>query len=220
MKTLLLALTCLAFVPSALAQTIDTYPAFDGQGIQSFGPEGTVVTYGQILTAPAQSRLLSFTTSLAALNAASFEYRFYVSLWDDATRTTIGTPLFTSGVLNSPTTLDPAGTFVFETTTVPVDLALTPGERYMAFYTYENPDGFGSGVALMAVTANPYAGGRFLTSTGFGSALETRPWDNDFGDNYDLAFRAEFAPVPEPGALATLALGLAFARRHRRPRRV
>lgn len=92
MKRTLPPLLALALAALSPAQAIDTYPDFDGEGIIAFGPDGGTVTFGQSFVAPAQSRLVSFTSSLASLDGESFAYRFFVSRWDEANRVTLGGP--------------------------------------------------------------------------------------------------------------------------------
>lgn len=100
-------------------------------------------------------------------------------------------------------------------------LALRTGTYYVAFLTvaglYDSVydageiratiyDAYGPGNGFVAESGNDF------------NRLTTERWYNGFGGS-DLAFRASFSSVPEPGTLATAALGacLLLGLRRRRP---
>jgi hypothetical protein len=186
-------------------------PAWDNSsGVGSWGNGGATPTYGQTITVPADGNniLNSFTFHVARLGVSTSSINFfaYVQSWN-GTQTT-GSPLFTSGLLATNASPD------FSTYTVNPNLALTPGNVYVLYFSTvgvanANTNSYGFGLT----TSDTYAGGGFFYSNqdfpdpaaGSLSDLNTT-WGNRAGD---LAFTATFSgATPEPQSLGMCALGL------------
>lgn len=89
--------------PAAQAQIIVDNP---GTGTVSPWGNSSAATFGQVVTAPTGSiRLSSFTFTLASLisGAGSIPFRAYVYAWDNVNNHAVGSSLFTSAVLTTPT---------------------------------------------------------------------------------------------------------------------
>lgn len=199
-----ISLISLALGAAASAQTISTYPNWDGSsGISPFGNSNTS-TYGQTLTAPALSFLKSYKTSFLYNTGDPFSFRFYVAAWDEATNRIVGGLLYESGDVTSAASGAGFVSYTFNT-----NLALTPGSRYVAFTSTSTqlyrPGGLDSQAFIFS---DAYAGGKFVyqnNGTDF-SSLASSAWDTGFSYG-DTAFEASFQAVPEPASLAILALG-------------
>jgi hypothetical protein len=221
---LLLAAVVLVCSHSAAGEpiTIDTTgPDGPGpEGVGSFGEPGAA-TVGQTFVAPAGALqldrftfFLEFTGAAGVRNPPGGPARFagYVSAWDGEKAT--GPLLFASGEtqLTTPDVLTPV---TFDT-----GIRVTPGGTYVAFLS---ASGFFDGLednTGLRVEGDPYAGGGHVAlnnGNDFSQIFTTR-WGGLAPR--DLAFRAEFTPVPEPSTMLLVGTAVAAgaARRRRRKR--
>ena len=189
---------------------INTIPAWNGvSSIQAFGSSATP-TFGNTIAVPLTDSILdSFSFEISLPSSISFAG--YVYAWDDRPpnvdgsggTTAIGDRLFQSAPTHT------AGTGAFELITfVTYGLPLIPGAQYVLFAStseYSNPSGSGLWGAQAYFTPDWYAGGAFVFNNNNDSSLWTASyptggWVGSFIPNGgDLAFRAEFSSVPEPG---------------------
>lgn len=212
--TIILALGTALLAASAQAQmTIDTTPFWNGtDNVSPFGLPYTA-TYGQTISAPLSDPYLtsfSFEMNLPA----TVLFQGYVYAWNGAEAS--GTALYTSGLTST------AGTGFQEITFDTGTLSLTPGSSYVLFASVSaNPTSTGTGSWGQPGNTDVYSGGAFvyLDNGTNPSEWTTTPWTQNFlGTGGDLAFKATFAPTPEPSvlALAGLAgLSLLFLRRRK-----
>jgi hypothetical protein len=106
---------------------------------------------------------------------------------------------------------------------IPTDVAVTPGSKYIAFVSARllaplpEEDVRECAMGLVNTGTDLYSGGDFMSLFAAGDA---EAWTNSNWTrwvNGDLAFRAEFSPVPEPCSLASLAVCcLAVIRKQKR----
>lgn len=210
---------------------IDTFSAWassGGGGIRPFGTPNTS-TYGETFVAGPASLLNSFTFALQS--DSPFAFRGYVMAWDGLKAT--GPVLFASGDITTSGT-----STVFTDYTVNTGgIALTPGQKYVAFFSTSQASNSGGGTSSMAGNFHNFdPNGEFVfdnNGTDF-SRLTSSTWDGNsslfftIANTADVAFRADFsagpAPVPEPGIVATAltmlggtGLGLLRGGRRRRP---
>ena len=180
--------------------------------VGSFG-EPNAATVGQTFIAPPNARLDRFTFYLFYVEGGPARFSGHVGNWDGAKVT--GPLLYTSGERQLTTPLTPIPV-TFETGGVPV----TPGRRYVAFLSASNFfDGLEDNTNLF-LEGNTYTGGGHvaLANGSNFSEIFTRDWRGL--DPLDLAFVAEFSPVPEPSTMMLFGTGAAAmaaaARRRRR----
>jgi uncharacterized protein with beta-barrel porin domain len=181
-----------ALATTAIAEPIDTTPAWNGTNfISSWGVPNTA-TYGQTITATTtQSRLTDFTFYLNQQNGTAPQYQAFVYQWDDTTRRIVGPALYTSGIMTAP-----SGS-VFNPVTISTGgVLLTPGQQYVLFLTTSTVSGQANGSYRWGSVGNntTYAGGQFVfqnNGTNFGN-LSTANWSFIAED---LAFIAALTPT-------------------------
>ena len=179
--------------------------------IAAWGNGDATPTYGQTITVPTDGNniLNSFTFYFEpGSGGPSINFRAYVQSWNGTQIT--GSPLFTSGLLATNTT---AG---FSAYTVNPNLALTPGNVYVLYFSTIGVTNANTNQYAFGFTPDTYAGGAFVYSnqdmgnpaTGSLSDLNANTWNHAIPD--DLAFTATFSSsTPEPQTLGMCALGLA-----------
>src|SRR5262245_6406042 len=128
-KTMLLGgAAFLALSLPAGAQTIDTFPQWNGSTfISSWGITNTA-TYGQTFTPNGAQTTLSGFTIAAGFGGAAVPYQAYVYAWDSVNNRITGAALYTSAV---GTTTAGAGYTNYSFNTGPI--TLTPGQQYVVF---------------------------------------------------------------------------------------
>jgi len=203
----------LALSPSASARaaTIDTTGSDTGTIIQ-FGAPNTA-TYGQTFTAPG-SVLDSFSLFLRdrAAGTASLDLRGYVAGWNDLVASTI---LYES----STRTMNAGG--ALQQFDFSPNLALTPGNEYVAFLSIANLPDQPESTFGMPHGVDQIPGEFVFINNGMSPAQWTLiPWSQDFVGQDDVWFQASFdlTPTPEPATLllwGTAMAGLGVARRRR-----
>jgi hypothetical protein len=208
---------------SATAQadliSFDTVPEWDGvTSVAAWGSvqSGFSPTFGQTFLAPSgPNSLLSFSFFLTDFTPGdTLTYQAAVFSWSGSLlggnppQGATGSPVF----LSAPRTFIDTGNFQ-EVLINTGGVDLTPGGAYVALLT---TTGGSSGSALglyqfgltgfFAHQSNNGGGGFVFNDNPDFYQLNTAPWStsDDFGD---LAWRAEFRPVPEPSALVLFCLG-------------
>ncbi len=205
---------------SAGASTIS---AGGGSFVQSWGKDAgnpNTQTYGQTITAPADSVLTDFSfwlgrtsTNFPVPTDPSLDFMAYVYSWNEGLSMAEGPALFTSGVFtHNASTSTPFTQYTFVTG----GLALTPGNTYALFLSTSGLAGLGH-VQWEAATLDEYAGGHFIF---LNNGEDTGQWTTAVwgsGIASDLHFEANFSDrsVPEPTTLLLLGtgFGVAFVRR-------
>jgi hypothetical protein len=206
----LLAATMLMGV--ATAASAQTYANARGTDIATFGNNSTI-TYGQTFTAPGGT--LSSWTFYNTTNSNAGE-QFAIGAWDG---TTVTSNLFTAG--SNAVSADAAGYFAH--TVSGINLALTAGVTYYAYYTTYNVSNPVSGVTFQGSASSPL-GGQFLYGAG---NINTSPVGAAYTGysvadmRYSATFAATPGGVPEPATWAMLMLGFGgigfgLRRAHRR----
>jgi hypothetical protein len=216
-QSLLVVALLLVCAPRAAGDplTIDTIgpDGLPNMAVGSFG-EPNAGTVGQTFIAPPDARRLDrFTFYLIYVEGGPARFSGHVGNWDGAKVT--GPLLYASGERQLTTPLTPIAV-TFETGGVPV----TPGRSYVAFLSASNFfDGLEDNTNLF-LEGNTYGGGGHvaLANGNNFSEIFTRNWRGL--DPLDLAFVAEFTPVPEPSTMMLFGTGAAAmaaaARRRRR----
>jgi hypothetical protein len=159
------------------ATVIDTYPDWEGLTTISWS------TVAQSFTAPADHLLLNYTTSLSPTNNRTLG--FEIVSWNPASGPAGGI-VFTQQVA-WPTT----GILTLSN----LNLNLTPGAHYAAILDL---GGYTGPSVLFQKNQNSYDQGNGAWRLGNGN------WEY-LQAGYNTAFRAEFAPIPEPMALSLAA---------------
>jgi uncharacterized protein (TIGR03382 family) len=232
------ALACLFSIPAARAQlsynTILTWDHISNSGYFGQATDDNAPTFGETFVAPALDTVLNdFTFYVGSTDGAtdqtdnrnflpdattdSYTVQGEVFAWTgdliagDPTQGTTGAALFTSPTF----TITPNGAFEEVTVSIPLGgLTLTAGDDYvidLTDITASNPSDWGIfGVIPFSRAPNDGGGGfNFANVVG-----QDGTWD-DFQDNGDLAFQADFtAPVSSsvPDAANTaIVFGLGLA---------
>ncbi len=198
MKHTTRVLAALALLLGSVAQAKASVIDIPGNGtFGTWGPR-TNQSWGQSFTVlPGDTVLNDYTLTVGSpptINPLSdFLFVSQVYAWNGSS--TIGSALFTSSVLTIPDDYDTPITFF-------PDIAVTPGQQYIAFVTNQ-PNGValsGSGYGYMLLdTLNNYSGGGFFYTSGNPDAASTT-WSAP-PTIPDAAFHADFSSVPEPSSL-------------------
>lgn len=221
----------LMLVSSASAATvITTYgaPSTFVNYAWEFGNSGTATgTYGQSFLAPADPYLVSYTSSFAFVSGEQFKFRLYIAPWNDLASKVSAAPIFSSPDLTS--ALEADG---YKAYTVAMSVRLTPGQKYVAYYSTTATDAAKKGSMKMALAdygpdpendIDSYTDGSFHYNTATSMAdVLTNTW-NTRTTKTDTTFLAMFSsapqdPVPEPASIAALGLGAVALLRRRRTR--
>lgn len=211
---------------SATPTVVSTVPSWNGSsGIGEFGASG-YSAWGQTVTAPTgTNRLLDFTFYLSdaiqgtrtidgdPITPVPVEFQAHIVQFDMATRTLIGSVLYSSDPVTVPLTSE----FEFNPYTFSADITVEAGSAYLLFLFANNyelaiPDD--SRLRLAYAGRNVYGGGSWAIhqpADGDFNSLFSGGWSGGPGLGDDLAFSATFdkVVVAEPGTLAILGLGLA-----------
>lgn len=206
----------LSLAASAHAVTIDTTGSDTGTIVQFGAPD--TASYGQTFTAPG-SVLDSFSLFLRnrVAGTASLDLRGYVAAWNG---------LMASSILyeSSTRTMNAGG--ALQQFDFSPDLALTPGNEYVAFLSIANlPSQADSNFGMPHGSDQIPGEFVFLNNGTSPGDWTTSPWTLGWIAQDDVWFEAAFdlTPTPEPATLllagTTLAgLGLAHWRRQRASR--
>jgi len=139
-------------------------------------------------------------------------FQVYIMGWSGSRPT--GSVLFASAALTPPSpqvlSISLGNTF------------LKRDQKYVAFFTSDNfMDGIRSDAAMAAVP-NAYADGAIVVSYSDPNfnAMFTHDWATIFDPQYDLGFKLDYQPIPEPSTCTLIALGMTglLATRRRRTR--
>jgi hypothetical protein len=187
----------LLLVGASQAQASSIDIPTDGTEIFFWGPSSFAnQSYGEVFTVPAGSSVLNDYTLTVRYFDQSFPFVSQVYAWNGTTTT--GSPLFTSGVLNTAATETP---FTFTP-----NVGVTAGQQYIALVTNQ-PNGVGlggSGNGVMAATLSTFPGAEFVFAEG---NPQGGTWFTFVIPN--AAFHADFSSaVPEPASLTLLGLGV------------
>jgi hypothetical protein len=168
-----------------------------------------VLTYGQTITAPANSQLLDFAFQLGRQESGSGEIAFeaYVFAWDAVNDRATGSSLYRSG--RSLFTAPASG---FSPVNFSPNITLTPNSQYVLFLSTvgTTPSSSNSYVVLGFDSSNPYGGGQVVSqSIGTVSNWTTARWG--VSSSSDLAITVNFgdAVVPEPSTYGLCGAALA-----------
>jgi hypothetical protein len=173
------------------ATTLDTTPSWNGTDHEAnFGDTPATPTYGQLVTAPADSVLTSFRFQMRVPTAVVF--RGFVFAWDGSKAT--GPALYES----APTHTTNAAAFQPITFT-PAAVPLIAGQQYVLFVSTSEDNWGGSGGntgQLGWIQGNVYGGGNAVVfNNGADPSMWTSTaWDGN-GDgflDFDFAFTAAF----------------------------
>jgi hypothetical protein len=203
-------LCALVLAAPVCAQSIDTFPAWNGSNaLDRWGAVNDTPTFGQSFTATASlNNLTNMTFSMALTRGTQvLQYQAYVFAWTGSNIS--GSALFTSGLQTTPNSAAQTQVSV-ATGGVP----LTPGQQYVAFFSTNGiadpSSGYNWGMLGTSVpgAADGYAGGNLVFNNNTDVTF-SGGWNNPsfFGANpgADFAFRFDFtAGVPEPATWALM----------------
>lgn len=201
-------------VAPATASTISVSPN-SGSGAWGVGTNGT---FGQTITAPADSQLLDFTFLLGiqVIGSGPIAFQAYVFAWDDTNAAPTGSSLYSSAV--SSITAPVSG---YTPVTFSPNITLTPGSQYVLFFS---TSGLTVGAPTSTIrwglnTSNPYGGGQHVYTGRTASTWTAGSWG--VLPSLDLATTVNFgpAPVPEPSTHALCVATLAALELLRRKRK-
>jgi outer membrane autotransporter protein len=195
-QRLLGGVALLALSSPAMAQNIDTTPAWNGtSSIDPWGISPNTPTYGQTITPTAGQTILSgFTFELAQESGTAPQFQAFVYQFNPTTRLIVGPALFTSGVMTAP-----SGAAFTPVTISTGSVALTAGLQYVLFLSTTNTTGQPAAAYKFGQLTNTttYAGGQFVFNNGTTFAgLSTGAWTTS--DPNDLAFIALLSNIGIP----------------------
>jgi hypothetical protein len=214
-----IALSGALFVTGASAATvIDTVSGWNGtEDVSSWGGIPGTEVYGQSITAPVATSLLTGFSFKIRDTTAPIAYNAFVYAWNGTSIT--GPALFS---LNGQS-VGGGGSQNFLPVSFSTSVAVNPGSQYMLFLSTIGAPAGDLDTNWGYRGDDVYAGGgfHFFNTTDFGT-LST-PWETFVGGGKDdLAFTATFdgtTVVPVPGALGLMlsgAVALGFLGRRRR----
>ncbi len=216
LRPVLTALCLLAAMPTYAqasafgASTVSTLPDMNAS-VGNFGA-GATATFGQTITAPAQDSLLTrFAFVLENFGGAPLEADAEVYAWDGAG--VLGPALFQSApfTIAANSAADPLAGVLYRATP---NITLSAGGQYVLLFTTSGLQSSQSAAAQFgAVTPATYTDGSLVTlESGNDHSALSGSSDYFVNPSYDLAFQADFAPLPEanpvPEASTTVSLGL------------
>ena len=214
-RIIVVAISLLIGVNVGAETIIDTTPSWDGiNSVGAFG-EGSTDTYGQTFTVTGTDVVLtSFTFWIDdRLNPAPVDFAAYVMEWEDGVGLqpshAVGDILYQSGeqVTSNNGGIDGMEMFTFDTG----GITLTPGTKYVAFLNsslFWDGVNSSSDVGVIPAGIDSYGGGEFVlqaTGNNFVPLITEGGWNVT---TQDLAFTANFSPVPIPGAIWLFGSGL------------
>lgn len=194
---------------------IGTLDVWDGVSqVTSFGDPNTA-TYGQTFLA-ADNFMTSFTFFINdSVNPDFVQFEAFVYAWDVGLGRATGPALFSSSAM---ATTNNGGADGMEQFTINMgnNVAVTPGDTYVAFFSASNLFDGNPGTSAWGLVGNDYDGGTFVfmnNGNNFNQLFE-QTWSNF---SSDLAFEMTFHDVPAPAALAIFGIaGLSMGRRRRK----
>jgi outer membrane autotransporter protein len=195
-RQLLCGVALLALGSPAMAQNIDTTPAWNGtSSVDPWGTAGSTPTYGQTITPTAGQTILSgFTFELARESGTAPQFQAFVYQFNSTTHLIVGPALFTSGVMTAP-----SGTPFSAVTVNTGSVALTAGLQYVLFLSTAATTGQAAASYKFGQLTNTttYAGGQFVFNNGTTFAsLSTAAWTTSVPN--DLAFMAFLTNILTP----------------------
>ena len=190
---------------------IDNTGGWNGMdNVSPFGPPNTQ-TYGELVTAPADNVLESWTFYME--QSTDTQFQGYVYAWDPVNNRATGPALFTSSVMS---TSDPT---IFQPVTFNTGgVDLITGDEYVLFAS-SSADAQTGGGGLWGFIGSEPENFSYLNNGTDTSQWTSTSWSG-LGSG-SLAFQADFAPapVPEPVGVvlfATVLLGCVGSRWRRR----
>ena len=196
-------------VPAWGQTTIDTTGDPNKTQFVGYGKDEGTSTWGQTITAPTNgdTDLTDFTFTLNAPTSGQIQSSAYVFAWNSTTDMATGSALFTS----SPFDLK-AGSGNNQLITINTgNLNLNAGQQYVLFFSLADPTNYAASTGddtWVTDSDNPYSGGQFVFLRKYNnpSAWTNSTWGTNFAQ-YDLSFKADFAPAPVPEASTLVSFG-------------
>jgi outer membrane autotransporter protein len=194
-RQLLCGVALLALGSPAMADNIDTTPAWDGtNSVSPWGVTNTA-TYGQTITpVVGQTILTGFTFELARTSGTAPQFQGYVYQWDSVTNRIVGSALFASPLMTAP-----SGTGFTPVTINTGNVTLTVGQQYVLFLSTSQAQPQPAGLYKWGQLTNntAYVGGQFVFNNNGANfaSLSTSAWSSQA---LDLAFIAMLSSVIIP----------------------